>query len=502
MTAHRLRPRWRALAPVLAVVAGTFVVRGQSPEELARRQYASGVAYLQHQQTSEALKDFEAVQRLYPSSSVADDALLEIARYRLQAFDIAAAEEAITRLRKNYPASNSVPHAYVLAARATLTRRREPRDLDGALADLERVERLFHSSTAVPEAVYEAGEVLRYAGRCAEADARYAAVVTAYPRSVWAARASLGRSACMAQAPGRAFDAMLGLQRVVDVDGASAEAAIARDWNTILDRLYFRAARGAPFAYARPIAGPGGKLIAARALAFGPYWELLDVGEGGVSVVTAAGSLSRVIPGQDVRGAVADRRGTIVLVLKSGLLPERGPMRAVLVPRAGNEPKPLNDITAAVVLSTGGWVVADRGTDAIYRFGPTLANTGLTAQRADRLALNDRDVVAALDRQKKEIAFMAPDGRLAGKIGTRGTGWEFDNPVDIAFDPLGHLYVLDEGTGTIDVFSGTMPATLLTRFTAADKSLASLRDTSAFAIDRAGRAYVYSRRAERVHVYQ
>ena len=51
-----------------------------TPEEVARRQFASGLEFLKAGRHDEALKDFQTVVESYPATSVADDALLAIAR--------------------------------------------------------------------------------------------------------------------------------------------------------------------------------------------------------------------------------------------------------------------------------------------------------------------------------------------------------------------------------------------------------------------------------------
>src|SRR5437016_738189 len=82
------------LRPVFVSIALTATLSAQTAprdEEFVRRQYESGLSFMQNKQYTEALKDFQTVVDSFPKSSVADDALLQIAMYQLDiARDVAA----------------------------------------------------------------------------------------------------------------------------------------------------------------------------------------------------------------------------------------------------------------------------------------------------------------------------------------------------------------------------------------------------------------------------
>src|SRR4029077_2374029 len=123
---------------------------------------------------AEAIKDLQAVVDSFATSSVADNALLEIGQYQLDvARDIPATQAAIDRLLKDYPDTDSAPMAHVLAGRLAIMKGRTPSDVDAALASFERVPRLFPGSEAVAAAGYYAGEALRTVRRTDEALDRY-----------------------------------------------------------------------------------------------------------------------------------------------------------------------------------------------------------------------------------------------------------------------------------------------------------------------------------------
>src|SRR5437868_6338914 len=221
----------------LTAALGVSVSAQQNNEEFARRQFDSGMSFLQNHRYSEALKDLQAVVDSFATSSVADNALLQIAQYQLEnAHDLEAAQGAVDKLLKDYPDTDSAPMAHVLAGRITFTKGRTAADVDGALASFERVPRLFPGNEAVAAAGFFAGETLRSARRDADALERYRRVTMEYPRSIWAARASLSAGYCLVQQE-KAPQALLEFQRARRMFPGTATATDALNLNTIAYRL-------------------------------------------------------------------------------------------------------------------------------------------------------------------------------------------------------------------------------------------------------------------------
>jgi tetratricopeptide (TPR) repeat protein len=137
---------WRRTLGVLAIAWCVPLVGGAqvqaTPEEFARRQYESGLEFLRAGKHAEALKDFEAVVDIYPASSVADEALLAIARFQLDVQrNPVAAQATAESLLKKFPASDSVAMSYVVAGQATVAKGLTPGNVDAALASFDRVQR-------------------------------------------------------------------------------------------------------------------------------------------------------------------------------------------------------------------------------------------------------------------------------------------------------------------------------------------------------------------------
>jgi len=86
------------------VGAAAIGLRAQANvEDQARRQLESGREFYRNGRYIEALKDFQTVAEGYPTSSVADDALLAIALYQLEIqLDPATARSTADQLIKKY----------------------------------------------------------------------------------------------------------------------------------------------------------------------------------------------------------------------------------------------------------------------------------------------------------------------------------------------------------------------------------------------------------------
>jgi TolA-binding protein len=492
----------RAAVVAAAAVFLTAVLHAQgNTEEFARRQYESGVTFMQNGRYAEALKDFQAVLESFARSSVADDALLQIALYQLEVpHDTAAAQGAVERLLKDYPETDSAPMAYVLSGRIALAKGRAPSDVDAALASFERVPRLFPNDEAVPAAGFYAGDTLRIVRRTDEALERFRRVSMEYPRSVWAARARIGAGLCLV-AGDRAPRALEELQRVRVQVPDSAEAADALNLNTILYRLYVRAPAQPPYAFSARFAGTdGAKLKDIVGVQFDPSGNLLVGHKLGVSVFDAKGKLLRTASAEEPSAFFLDERQRLVTVRKDALIADRGEVTRLSMPTQ-DKPKAIEEIPSALTMSNGMRLIADRKGKQVLRFAPTgTFMNKFAGVDAERIALNQLDDVAMIDREKKTVVITDRDGKPLGTIAQKGTGYEFDNPIDLTYDAFGHIYVLDRGRASVFVFSPRYR--LLTTITIPEKSPGAFPKAQAFAIDRAGRMYIYDDRAQTIQVYQ
>jgi DNA-binding beta-propeller fold protein YncE len=98
------------------------------------------------------------------------------------------------------------------------------------------------------------------------------------------------------------------------------------------------------------------------------------------------------------------------------------------------------------------------------------------------------------------VAVVDRDGKAVSKIAAKGSGYELDDPVSLAIDLLGHVYVLDPGRSSIFVFGAKNR--LVSTLTIPDRSPGALNRAEAIGVDAAGRLFVFDGRTRRVQVFQ
>jgi TolA-binding protein len=504
---RRTRLAW-LVAAAAAGVAAVVAVHAQAPptpEDVARRQYASGLEFLRAGRHIEALKDFQTVVDSYPGTSVADEALLAIARYELEiARDAVKAQGTAESVLKRFPASDSVAMAYVVAGQAMVQQGLTQANVDAALASFDRVPRLFPGTPAVAPALSAAGETLRRLGRCDEALDRFGKVVLEYPRSLWSARARMSSAKCLALA-GRVPEAMGALYRVSATSPGTESAVAARTLGTILNRLYVRPPAQPAFVPAeRSLTGPGGRLRDVKAIAIAPDGSVYVAGRAGISVLDTKGLPLRAAAAGEIRDMALDARGRAVGVQRALVVQETGRPPASLVtltvpPSGGGAARVLDDLSAIAVLSSGDWLVADRSARGVYRFSPAGKYIGPFASgRIARIAVDPSDNVALLDGDARTVSIHDRTGKAVTRIAAKGTGYALADPSDLEFDPLGYLYVLDRAS--VLVFAPRASTPLVTF--ADQRATGGFRNARALAVDEAARLYIYDDSAERVLVYQ
>jgi TolA-binding protein len=487
-----------------AWLAATLTAQQTTNEELPRRQFDSGRSFMQGGRYAEALKDFQAVVDSFPRSSVADNALLEIALYHLDiAHDANAAQGAVDKLLKEYADTDAAPMGYVVSGRLAMTKGRAASNVDTALASFERVPRLFPGNDAVPAAGFYAGETLRLARRTEEALDRYRNVTAQFPNSPWAAQANLAAGYCLVQGE-RASSALPEVQRVRQQQPGTPAAAEALNLNTIMYRLYVRGV-------GQPAYGFSGRFIGEERANYNDVVgiiidssnRLLLGHKNGVAIFDTKGPLKGTVMGNEPSAFFVDERNRVILARNDVLIADRAESQTITTPeKEPGKTRPVEEIPSVVAMSSGQRIIMDRKAKNLIRVGVDGRYIGnyLTNVNGEKLALNRLDDVAVIERDSKAITIADRDGKVLTKIAAKGANYQFDEPIDLTFDQLGHLYVLDRGKGSVYVFNPKYK--LISTFTIAQNNPGSFAKAKAMAVDAAGRLYIFDERVKRIQVYQ
>lgn len=471
----------RHTALVLVIAAGAAAQ--PNVEQQARRQLESGRDFYRAGRYAEALKDFQTVAEGYPTSRVADDALLAIAEYQLEiARDPAAARATAETLFRQYATGDAAPMGYIVAGRATMLLDPSQAGLESALASFDRVPRLFPGSDSVAPALFYGAEVLRRSGRAAESLDRLRELAMQFPRSVWAARAGLRESRLLVAA-NQPTEAMGVLQRVIRRFPESEEARTAKERNTILWRLHLRGGQPAFKDSGRSLTGGTERLRDIEALAVLPDGAVAVAGRPGVLVLSPQDAVLRRAPVSDPRQLAADALGRLLIVQKTVISreTEKGLQRLALTAVQSGQPRLLQDISAGAVLPGGDILVADRDLRVVARFSPEGRFEGNFATgRIRRIVVGPAEQVALLDADTRGVSIADSTGKVLVRLSPKGAGYDLSSAEDLAFDELGHLYVLLRG-GVV-VFS---PAGEPLQAFAAGPN--GFRNGRALAVDTAGR---------------
>jgi hypothetical protein len=435
-----------------------------------------------------------------PDTSVAADALLELATYHFDiAGDLPAAQKAAEALTSTYRQFTSAAGmGWVMKGRILLRQTRQAQQMTTALSNFSSVATIYPKSEPVPMAEFYAGETLRLTGASKAAIERLRDVISDYPTSPWAARALISTAMCLV-AEDQHLAAMETLQRARLRFARSVEAGTALELNDQLYRLYVKpAAQQPPYEFSeRAIPRGQTKLDDVEALRVDPAGNVFAVAGSRMLAYDGQGTPRSAPAAMSPNGLFLDNDGAVVVVQR-GALNREGAAVPLRIPKPDGSPRILEDVAAGAAWSTGEYIVADpSGVLKFSRDGTPLG--ALSTLRAERVAVNALDEIAALDREGS-IVLMDRDGKTLRTLARKTAAYELRRPVDLTFDELGHLLVLDRGQSSVFVFNRR--GALVTTFTIAERAPGAFRRAVAMAVDRGGRLHIYDDGAKRILVYQ
>ena len=479
----------------IAVTLGAAVVSAQGPPtDLARQHLESGLQFYEQGRYNQALNDFQIIVSSMSQTEYADDALLHIGQYYLDIEeDFEKAKDSFDSALRSYPTGDAAPGAYYYLGEVVFRSDRTGGAIDDALANYQRVF-LYENNPWIPAALYSTGRALERQAKFQEAVDAYFQVIVDHPTSDWSAGAQLGvgRSAVR---QGQPMEAMAQFQQVRNVYPDTTEAESALDWLTLLYRYYGAPTLGKPIAFKRDGAFKGAladKFKDVKAVRVSPEGiHVLERGRKRVLTFDRSGNLASTKGAGDANGLSVDPRDQLVVATDKSVVLDGKPQ--IFTVPSDDGPEPLEKIKWATRDRLGEVYIFDEKQKQILRFSDSGELIGAFPDNSPREALalevDNRGNLVVLEKKNRDVMVYSPEGRPLTKIATkRGGPVTLKKAVDIALDPAGYLYILDEDEAQIAVFDAAYQ--YLTTLTA--QSLGgALEKPKTMDVDASGDLYVY-----------
>ena len=445
-------------------------------ERAAERRFRSAEQFYAGGRYGQALRDFEAILDTIPGSRLADDAALRIARHRFEVEgDPVAAEEMVDRLFRAYPAGDSIPGAHLLLGRIAITSL--PPRLEDALAEFERVLTAAGSSgsswsfaalTGIAGIASDFMDDRTVAGALLSA-LHETRAAPASEAERFRARLLLARTLARLGETDAAFSEVAELR--VDLlrairdeirDDPSGEAIgdfsprrlaeDARALATLISR--YRSPGGPSWRFTGAIQPPQPLDRPRRVRIAGGRIHVLDRDTDELQTFSRAGEFEGAIGVENpwdlayLDAGVGNGGLPIPVVATEEALVVGGNL---LTLRLTNGAERLRRIRAITVTPEGYWIWDDRE-KAVFRFARSGLHLGRVPHpRLDevhRIERHPAGHLVVVEERQGVLAFDA-EGRRIFHL-TRESG--FREPVDVVFDGLGNLFVLDRDGPTLAVF--------------------------------------------------
>ena len=487
---------------LLTLVLGAAEARAQTrANEQARQLLEEGRAYRKEGKLRQALESFTRIIGTadFARTDSVDDALLELGRYYMDVeVDVARARQTFERVTTDYSQSDGAPGAYYWLGRISLARATSMGELDDALAQFGRVQRLYPRSEWVAHALYASGLVQRKAGKLDLAIDYGRRAVLEYPHSDAAPMAQFEIARCYAILgdPARAMEEF---QQVRNRFPESEWLPHALDRITALWRLHgsekpaFALDPGYNLSLGDILKDVSAILMAPD----GTLWIASGKAKSAVPI-SPEGKPGPTLALEDPRALSLAPTGDIVV---AGRLAVRiGPKDVKTFAIPGDKPgipESLEKLSAAVLLPGGSLLVSDEKRKRVYRYDEKLQHQGPfpdpKEREVTRLSLDSEGGIVALDERDKSVRVYDVAGRQLRMIAAKTPAYEIKKPVDVAIDSFRNTYIAD-AEGGVFVFDGQ--GKLLTILTG------ELRRPRALTLEADGALLVYDEKAERILRYK
>jgi len=465
-----------------ALIAAALIARpaattlAADDEDIARRTLANADQLMREGKQDQALHDFEQVYTAWPDSPVADDALDRVAshHYPVETFDalgsvpeasLLKARDLFLRIKTKYPGEDRAPHALLKLGLIALDPANPQRNIDEAYAAFSGVLNIYPASPEVERALFGAGYADYLAGRYDKAIASFERVAEEHPRGAVADDA-LYQTGLAYAGQGLWLRALEQFQAVRNAGAtgtqppAGALAASALDRLTMIYRMKMQPGLSAAplFAqdasYAPSLPAEAGRGDVSMAVDAAGGLRVLDLRTGVVTRLDHAGKVLVSAPPVPGAASLALDRAGAELIAAGGSL--RAGAELISPGRVENGTlRPLTKITAAIRLNARTIALLDeeRGEILLYEGDPaklkTLYRDPTGRARLAGLSAGAAGKIYTLDRRGRRILEIAPDGAAREVVAAAGASLGLEEPVALAADDLGDLFVLDRRAAAV-----------------------------------------------------
>jgi TolA-binding protein len=495
VTKNRVRKVLRAIASVMTIGLSVSTLLAQiSPDEQARRLLEDGRSAIRQGKLQQALDSLNTIVTGFANTDVVDDALLEIGRAHIQlGDDVEKARAAFGEVARRYPQGNAAAGAYYHLGWLMLREASTRAQVEEALAQFSRLCRLYPKSEWIPKALHAIGQAHRRAGRLAECVQFQRRVFFEYPRDEVAPASQFEVSRCLALG-GKPLQALEECQRLRNHYPDSEWDARALDCTTALWRLYGSATPS--FELDPEFSLEAGNITRnVRDMLMtedGVLWIASD--KANSVVAFEKGRMSQSLSMMKPRALSLSARGDLIAVGETAVRFGSKDIMTFAIPDDQAEMKPLDRISAALLLMNGEWLVSDLRHKAVFRFdseGRLIGRFGGRREReVSRLLFDGEGAVVSLDHRERCVEIFDPSGQRLCRIELKGEGYDLRRVSDIAIDPQRNAYLVDEQSG-VWIFSPE--GRLLT--TVSDDSI---RKPQALTLAPDGAILVYDEKQDRV----
>ncbi|MBI4169076.1 MAG: tetratricopeptide repeat protein [Acidobacteria bacterium] len=508
---------------------------------LDARTYAQGIEAIRQGKRDEASRILKRMYHVFPDSPYAPQAVFKVAEmiYPVGALDqvgsaspaaIKEAADLLAMLSQRYRSSREAPRALVKLGYLALEPANPAGGLDEACARFASAAQVYPDSDAADDAYFGSGMCESLRARPARAADFYARLLDENPTSPLAAEA-LYRFGLALSHLGDPAEAMLALQQVRARHPDSRFAPRALDRITLLHRLRLAPSLASPSPPgsqgAAPLyrvdedygAVPRGRAPAARAR------TARAEGGGADQAPGFSGATDIVIDAQGLAVLASPRSPAVVRLDARGRVQERIAHPGPEYVAAGEGLAVYISGRGQIALNARNWSGADlRGADGRppREFGPiavdaagrvhlldTRDNALLVFDRSRRLIRALRpgtregrfvDLASSEDggvyvlEGRTQVVLELHQGRETRRVSLAGLG--LAEPIALAVDGLGDLFLLDGKTGWVHVADPAGRRITLIR--TPKEVLSRLGDVSSIAVDAVGRVYLCGRKGSRV----